>query len=143
MRIEDSIDIDAPPEAVWSVTADLERWPEWTPTVNAVTRLDGGRLAVGSAARLQQPGLPEAEWVVTEVSAGRRFTWQTRVRGIGMVATHLIEPRGAATRNVLRIELSGLVAFTLWPLIRSRLREALRQENAGLKRRCEAIAAGC
>ena len=143
MRIEETIEIAASPEVVWSVTEDLERWPEWTPTVTVVTRLDDGRLEVGSAARLQQPGLPEAEWVVTAVRPGQLFSWQTRIRGIGMVATHELEPCGAGTRNLLRIELSGLVARTLWPLIRARLREALRRENAGLKRHCEAITTAC
>lgn len=139
MRIEEIIEIAAPPALVWAVTIDVERWPEWTPTVQAVRRLDDGALRVGSVARLQQPGLPEAEWVVTELTPERVFTWQTRVRGIGMVATHELEPSGNGTSNLLRIELSGIVARTVWPLIRGRVRQALRQENAGLERHCEAL----
>jgi len=140
MRIEEVIDIAAPPEVVWAVTADLERWPEWTPTVNSVRRLDEGPLQVGSAALLRQPGLPEAEWTVTSVEPGRGFTWRTRVRGMGMVATHQLTPRGDGTRNELQIELTGLVALIAWPLLRGAIRRALRQENAGLKRSCEEIA---
>lgn len=140
MQIEDTIEIAAPRDVVWSVTVDLERWPEWTPTVTSIRRLDEGRLRVGSRARLQQPGLPEAEWEVTALTPGRLFTWQTRVRGIGMVASHELTPNGNGTRNLLRIELRGIVALTVWPLLRGALRRALERENAGLKRHCEGIA---
>ena len=65
MKLGHVIHIDAPPEVVWAVTEDIERWPEWTPTVESAKRLDQGRLDIGSTALLKQPGLPEATWVVT------------------------------------------------------------------------------
>ena len=31
-----TVDIPAPPDRVWAVIADVERWPEWTPTVTRI-----------------------------------------------------------------------------------------------------------
>lgn len=137
MKLENVIQIDAPPDVVWATTVDVERWPEWTPTVETVKREDQGEFAVGSAALIKQPGLPEARWVVTSLTPGERFTWETRVRGIHIIGTHEIRTVPKGSESVLRLELSGIVVWLLWPLIRSRSGKALIQENAGLKTWCE------
>ena len=142
MKIEDAIDIAAPPEVVWAVTKDVENWHEWTPTIDSVELLDGEPLAAGSRARIKQPGMPPAEWKVTSVTSGESFSWQATVRGIHMVATHEIAAAAQGTRNRLRIETSGVLAVLLWPLLYLSLRGALRKENAGLRRRCEEFTAG-
>jgi uncharacterized membrane protein len=58
LRVSDTIRIDARADVVWAVTVDVERWPEWSPTVTSVTRLDDGPLRRGSVARLEQPLQP-------------------------------------------------------------------------------------
>lgn len=158
MKLEHQIKIDAPPEVVWRVSIDIERMPELTPTMESVERLDDGPLGVGSKALIKQPGMPKAEWQVTAMTEGESFTWETRVRGIGMIATHELVPIGASgsasgsasgiasecasaevgTLNTLRVEMSGVVAALLWPFVRRSVRKALEQENAGIKAACEA-----
>ena len=139
MKLENVIHIDAPQQVVWTVTEDIERWPEWTPSVESVKRIDQAQFDVGSTALIKQPGLPEAKWFVTALTRGERFTWESRIRGIRMIATHEITAAGSGTQSVLRVEMSGLVALLLWPLIRFPARRLLEQENVGLKDRCEAV----
>lgn len=139
MKLENSIHIDAPRETVWSVTEDIDRWSEWTPTVESIQRLDQGSFDVGSTALIKQPGQPEARWIVTSLTRGESFTWESNIRGIRVIATHELASAQNGTRNLLRIELSGFVALLLWPLIRSSVRRSIEQENTGLKKRCESL----
>lgn len=141
MTIEDTIHIEAPSDVVWAVTEDIERWPEWTPTVTAARRLDDGPFGLGSIARIKQPGQPASDWTVTEYVAGDRFTWETRRTGLRMAASHRVQRDGSGTSNTLRIEASGVLAVVLWPVLRAAIRRALMQENRGLKARCETVSA--
>lgn len=109
--------IDAAPEAVWPVLSDVARWPDWTPTVRSVDRLDDGPLAVGSRARVRQPKLPRAEWEVTELVDGRSFTWEATGPGLRTIARHVVEPDGTGCRVTLGIEQTGplgAVAALVW-----------------------------
>jgi hypothetical protein len=140
MMLESEKEIDAAQSIVWSVTEDIERWPLWTPTVKEVTRLDDGPFDAGSAARIKQPGLPAVVWRVTKLTQGEALAWTTQLPGIRIVATHTLLPSGSGTMNILRLEVCGILAVLLWPLIRISAGKALEQENVGLKAKCEAIA---
>jgi len=142
MRIENRKLIHASTAVVWQVTQTLERWPDWTPTIESVRNLSDGPLAVGSMFRIKQPGLPEADWQVTSLTPEKEFTWGTRVRGIRMVATHEMTTTDEGTESLLRIEIWGLLVTLLWPLIRRSVGRALETENAGLKSECEVLNAG-
>ena len=139
MKVDDAIYIEASPDVVWAVTVDVEQWPEWTPTVTSVTRVDSGSFGLGSVARIKQPGQPESEWKVTEFASGQRFAWETRRLGLHVTGRHELFPDGKGTTNVLRAEAKGAVAVLLWPLLRPLMRRALSAENRGLKVRCEEI----
>jgi len=137
MRVEHSIEIQAPCDVVWSVCTDVEHWPEWTPTMQRVERLEQGPFDVGSNAKIKQPQLPESVWRVTLLTPGERFTWETRNFGIRMVASHEIVATAAGCASNLRLEVFGLVAVFLWPLIRRSARQAVAKENTGLRDRCQ------
>ena len=137
MTITDSIRIAAPPATVWAVTIDVERGPEWTPTVTAVRLLTDPPLRMGSIARIRQPMQPESDWVVTEFVSGRRFAWETRRAGLHMKGIHDMSADGAGTVNVLQVEANGILANLMWPVLRLAIRKALADENRGLKTRCE------
>ena len=139
VQLEHVVTINAPPEVVWNVTEDVERWPKWTPTVESVKRIDGAPFDTGSTALIKQPGLPEVKWEVTELTRGTTFTWTTRIRGMHMSASHEIMPDPAGTQSRLRLDVTGFVAVLLWPLIHGSARRALSRENLGLKNWCEQL----
>ena len=141
LTIEDTIHIEASPDVVWAVTEDIERWPEWTPTVEAAYRLDDGPFGHGSVARIKQPGQPESDWTVTAYAPGEHFTWETRRPGLRMAASHRVRGETSGTSNTLRVKASGALAVMLRPVLRRAIRRALMEENRGLKARCEAFSA--
>ena len=133
-----TVDIDAPPERVFAVLCDVERWPEWTSTMISVQRLDQGSLAVGSSAHVRQPKLRPAVWQVTEFEDNRNFTWATRAPGIRMKAGHLVEPRGSGSRVALSFDMSGLIAPLVSRLYGGLIEQYVATESQGLKKRSEA-----
>jgi uncharacterized membrane protein len=137
MTITDTIDIAAPVSLVWRVTADVEKWAEWTPTVTSVRLVNGERLRLGSIATIKQPMQSAADWTVVEYEEERRFAWQTSTAALRFKGVHDLAPSTAGTRNTLAVEATGFLALLLWPVLRLAIRKSLRDENAGLKRRCE------
>lgn len=132
--------IAAAPATVWSVTIDVEHWPQWLPTMERVTRCESGAFQRGARAQIKQVGLPLATWEVIEFEAGRAFAWETQVRGLRMIGRHEIIPGETAStcENRLTLEVRGWLGWLLWPLIAPAISRALTLENASLKQHCEA-----
>jgi uncharacterized protein YndB with AHSA1/START domain len=136
MKLQRKVHIEAPPERVWHVMTDIERWPEWTPSTLAVKRLDDGPLRIGSSAELELRGAPKAVWVVSELEEGRWFRWDSRAMP-SVSAGHLVEPAGNSADVTLSIEPRGVLGTLLAPLIVRMSRKNVEAEAEGLKRRCE------
>lgn len=138
---EEIVRIKAPPDRVWAVYTDVERWPEWTPVMQKIERLEDGPLALGSTARIEAQGGPPSVWTVTEFTVGRSFTWEAAARGVTLVAHHVIEADGDASSVRLGVRMSGLMATLLSPFLRSVAKRNVKTEAEGLKRRCEGLTA--
>jgi hypothetical protein len=87
-----SIEMEAPAERVWDILVDLDRWPEWGPTVSGA-RLDGPGRRLGPAA---------SGAVRTLVGLWVPFTldrwipereWSWRVAGVP-ATSHRVRPMG-------------------------------------------------
>jgi uncharacterized protein YndB with AHSA1/START domain len=132
-----TVDIAAPPERVWQVLSDVESWPSWTPTITAVHLLDDPTLQLGGRAMVQQPRLPDAEYVVTELIAGRSFIWVTDRPGVRTTASHTIEPVPTGARVRLSVAQTGWLGGLIGRLYRGLTDRYLHNEANGLKRTCE------
>ena len=145
MKLTDSIDIDAPPDIVWNVWRDVERWPEWTASIAKVELLDPGPLRVGLRARIRQPKLPVAVWRVTSVnepgtSDDIGFTWVSTSPGSRVTGDHRIGVNGNGSRVVLSVDFEGPLAVIVAFLTRRLSQQYLRMEATGLKKRSEGLA---
>jgi hypothetical protein len=131
------VEIQAAPDRVWSVMGDFERWPEWTPTVTSIQRLDGGPVAIGSRLRIRQPKLPPAVWRLTQLDPGKSFTWVTGGPGVRVTARHWVEASESGSRATLSLQFSGLLGPLVARLTRGLNQRYLALEAKGLKGRSE------
>jgi len=131
-----SIDIKSPVDRVFEVMADTEHWPEWTPSVTSIKRLDEGEFKVGSKAVIRQPKFPPALWKITAID-GTSFTWENRAPGIRVIAHHSAEPTPHGTRATLSVRYEGFLATLLARMTRSITNRYLAMEAFGLKARSE------
>lgn len=144
MQLTHVVEIAATPEVVWAANEDVERWPELSRSMERVERLDEGALVLGSRARIKQPRMPSAVWVVAELERGVSFRWESRQMGMRMAAVHelastqTLEGDGAVgTTLTLVVEMSGVVARLAWPFARGIARRSMKLEAAGFKAYCE------
>ncbi len=139
VEIESTIDVAASSDDVWRVMIDVERWPEWTPTIGRLERLDVGPFQVGSRVRIHQPRLPKAIWTVTALEDGHAFEWQNTMPGVRSVAGHRVERReSGGARVTLTLRWTGPLAPLLRLLYGRLARRYVQTEASSLKRRCEA-----
>jgi carbon monoxide dehydrogenase subunit G len=129
MYREHSTVISAPRSVVWRLTTDVERWPSFMPTVQAVERLDPGPLRVGSSARIKQPGQTAAVWTVSAIEPETEFTWETRRMGLRMIGKHLLAPAADGTRNTLSIEVTGRGSGIFAALFGGMIARVIQREN--------------
>ncbi len=136
MLISSSRFIAAPPERVFDVLVDVERWPEWTASVTSVQRPEPGPLTVGSKAKVKQPKLPHAVWQVTEMHE-HDFSWISRQPGVVTTGRHHVEPDGEGSKVTLQIEHAGPLSGVVGALTKGLTLRYLEMEGDGLQRLCQ------
>ena len=131
MHTEVTFPVAAPADRVWAVLSDVERWPDWTASMNQVV-LDGP-LEVGAVAKIRQPKLPPTAWTVTEVVPGRSFSWESKAPGSLAVGEHEVTPTGDASCEVrLMLDQTGPVGSLVGLLYRGLTRRYVQMEADGL-----------
>jgi uncharacterized membrane protein len=136
MRHEVTTTIDAPADLVWRTVKDVEKWPEWTPTMTEI-QLRGDSLRAGSVASVRQPKQPARTWTVTALNEGRSFTWASAGRGLRMSADHVVTEENGSTTVRLTFDLAGPMAPLASLLAGKLIRQAVDTEAASLKAWCE------
>ena len=132
---------DAPPEQVWSLFVDVERWPELTKSVLEARRADSGPLRVGSEAIIKQPRLPRARWRVTELDPGHSFTWENKSGGVTGVGSHVVVADGPGSKITIALRLHGPLARLVYPFTARLSRRYLSMEIDGFRRAAASVRA--
>lgn len=136
--VERTIEIEAPPEVVWRVLIDVEKWPEWTRSMRKIEVMGDAPFGKGSSARVAARGAPKAVWTVTEFEENRSFTWAAKTANFVAVAEHVIEPAEYGSSVTLSVTVTGSwIVNVAGPLMALAMRRGVRQEAEGLKRRSE------
>jgi uncharacterized membrane protein len=131
------VDIDAPAHRVFQTLCDVERWPQWTPTMQSVQRMDDGPFAVGSQTRVIQPKLRPAVWQVSAMDADANFTWVSKSPGLRLEAGHKVQSAGAGCCVLLTFAMSGALSSVAGLVYGRLIAEYVNTEAQALKERCE------
>jgi ribosome-associated toxin RatA of RatAB toxin-antitoxin module len=137
MRVVEKFVTSARPDAVWQVLADVERWPEWTPTVTEIKPLSNNGLTVGARYRVVQPKLRPAVYEVTEFIPNRVFTWVQKLPGGAMIASHRLSSHDGATEVELSFTSKGVLANIAGKMVSKMINDYVSTEAKSLKSRCE------
>jgi len=138
MIYEDSIEIDAPPQLVWDVFSDVERWPDWTASVTSLVAQDAAGLDVGKRFAIKQPGMQKLVWKVTEIDPGSSWTWVQRSPGVRVTARHwVIAQPGGRTLVRQQLDQRGVLGALVGRLMTKKTKRFLELEAQGLKARSE------
>lgn len=131
-------EISAPCERVWEVLQNVEGWPDWTSTMQAIKGLDSPDLGIGRRFRVKQPRFAPAIYTVTDLEVGRAFAWESKLPGIRTRADHRLSVSGSGTEVVLIFEYYGLIGVLLGSILNSMTKQYLQTEAAGLAQACKA-----
>jgi uncharacterized membrane protein len=138
MITDSSIEIDAPAATVWEVFADVERWSEWTASIEHIVALDGPSIEVGRRFQIKQPRFPKLVWEVTAVHPDVSWTWRQRSFGGTTTATHeVVALESDRTLVRQRIEQRGPIGVAVGVLMSRLTKRYLELEGQGLKARSE------
>jgi hypothetical protein len=146
--VRTEIIINAPPQTVWSILDDLDRYPEW----NRVLPTAKGRTTVGQLldASVAFPGMPEPQPFAPEllrIVGVRELRWVTTMGGDqGYRAEHwfILTPLGGGMTHLKHCEsFEGPAIEFIWPMMDTTGRQAYEEMNQSLKARAEAAVDDC
>jgi hypothetical protein len=131
--------LTASPDAIWPHMSEVVRWPEWMDTFTRVVALDGDELALRRRFRVEQPRLRPAIWTVTRLEPNASFSWESRFRGLRLVADHRLASHTSGTLLQLQFGFGGLLSPIVATLFGRLVGSYLARECAAYQRRLGAI----
>jgi hypothetical protein len=118
-----TVHIDAPPEAVYELIADVTRTPEFSPEIQRCTWLDGATCpAVGARFEAVNKVTRGPAWknrpVVTAAQRGQEFAFSRTEKFSGTVVwRYQLEPEGSGTRLTESYEVTRPISRLGWFII--------------------------
>jgi uncharacterized protein YndB with AHSA1/START domain len=83
-----AVECDAPPDRVWGLISQPERWSEWSPHVKGAEGLGSPEVVEGAEGRVVLRGGFRIGVRVTEVLPGQSWTWRVG----GLMVHHAVRP---------------------------------------------------
>ena len=111
---EYTAETDLVPEAVWTVLKDIDNWPRWDTSMEAVTL--EGPFAVGTRVTMTPTGQQPITSVITAITENERYADETDLGDVILRFSHTLTRRpDGGTRIIHRLEINGPKADELGP----------------------------
>jgi uncharacterized membrane protein len=132
--VDSEIEVAAPPEAVWEVISDIERWPSWNPEVKSVALT--GPVAPGSEFRWRAGGVTIRS-TLEEVDPPRIIGWTGKAAGLRARHVYHLGRRDDVTFVTTAESFEGLAARLLRKRFQATLEKSLDASLAHLRAEAE------
>jgi hypothetical protein len=140
--VKSEIEIQAPPEKVWSILIDIDKWHEWSPTINA----SQGKASVGSSVAItmmsKEAGKdgPKYNPVILQMDEPRYFHWRAHMMA-GFIFTNdkiiELEKTETGTKVTHKETFKGLMAALMKGQMEKGVPPMLNMMNDALKQVAE------
>lgn len=139
MQIEHKTIVQAAPDVLFRIYEDVANWHVWDPDTKRAF-LDGP-LQPGARGKLTPAKGNTVPMRVTEVTADRSFTVESKIPLFRMVFEHELNPTGSGTEVVHRVTLSGPLLLILGRMLGKQIDAGLPVTLRNLKQLAEARSA--
>lgn len=137
-EIKTEVEIAAPPEKVWAVLTDFNRWTDWNTTVTKAS----GESAMGSQLNItmsDENGKDSNAYspVITKLEAPKLLRWRAKMLAEFLFTNEKLvelEATATGTRLIHRELFSGLMVKLFWSKMESGVPPILNKMNADLKK---------
>ena len=141
LEIKTKINIDCPPEKVWKILTDFDKYPEWNPMIKSI---EGelkrrNRLKV----RLEIKGMSKMTIKprVATFHSEKSFSWLGHLLIIGLFDGHHIfelnQNQDGSTEFIHREQFSGVMVLLMKKTLKTKVAGAFEEMNRNLKSTCE------
>ncbi|NIJ64641.1 carbon monoxide dehydrogenase subunit G [Sphingomonas leidyi] len=135
VEAEREISLGASPASVWQLLMDFDNYAAWHPFVRLKGEPGLGEIAYTYSSSLARVRILLAPATITRLDPERCFEWRSGVRRIFLtIESYTLEPRGAGTLLIHRLEYRGALSA----LLHGRL---ARKANAMVMRTSQSLAA--
>ncbi|CAN5484478.1 hypothetical protein BH20ACT23_BH20ACT23_16810 [soil metagenome] len=128
------IEIQAEPELVWEVLADIDNWPSWNPDVKEANLMGGLR---ESSVFRWKAGPGTITSTLVKVDPPREIGWRGKTMGINAVHVYKLEPHTQGTWVHTEESFDGLMVRLLKGSMRKTLQKGIDGGLASLKKEAE------
>lgn len=137
-EIRTEIDIAAPPEKVWSLLADINRWDEWSPIIHQATGVAslGAMLEITMVGKEEGKDGPRYHPEIIEFDVPNYFRWRAfMMTGWLMTNDKVFELKETSTgTRLVHIEaFSGMMVPLFWNKLNGHVPVMLNSMNEALK----------
>jgi len=136
---EATLETKAPPDRVWRIWSDVNRWPEWNPDMKE-SRIDGA-LKLGATGTIDTRSGGKHDVVVTHFEDGHSFELEsTALPGTKMAIRATVTPSGSGSMISQGFEPRGLLAPIVGPMMGGTILKTFNSVLNGLKQKVESAA---
>jgi hypothetical protein len=140
-QIITSIEIDVPPNVIWKILTEFDRYDRWNPFMPSINgkAIPGTKLEV----KIQPPGGNAMTFrpIVLVANPGRELSWLGRLLFPGIFdGEHRFEIESLSDRRVRFVhseKFSGLLVPLFWRSLNTRTRQGFEEMNQALKLQAE------